>query len=140
MRSSLLHDSCRKQRYMSTLILCFVFERFTNILRRHRSGTIESVELEWNIFPGYEIRRKVAQNGIKPEEFEYRINLMYNDIDWSKGEENFRKCVLRTLRKLQLTHTDSRTDTGLSSDQEKKKTGMECTRTSPNVSGTAQQI
>ena len=47
--------------------------------------------------------------------------------------------VFRTLRNLRLTHTDSRRDMDLSSDQEQKQSGMERTRTSPKVSGFAQQ-
>ena len=62
----------------------------------------EPVEFEWNVSQdtqhwicSIEIRRKMAQNGIKPEEFEDRIIFMsmYNDIDWSQDEENFKKCV-----------------------------------------------
>ena len=53
-------------------------------------------------FPGrttldllHEIRRMMAQNGIKREEFKDRIIFLsvYNDVDWSQGEENFKKCV-----------------------------------------------
>ena len=46
----------------------------------------EPVEFEWNIFPGHttlgllhENRRKMAQNGIKPEEFNDRIIFMSCD-------------------------------------------------------------
>ena len=46
---------------------------------------------------------------------------MYNDIDWSKGEENFKKTVLPTPRKSEMTHTDSRRDIGLFSVQEMNK-------------------
>ena len=52
----------------------------------------EAVEL-------HKIRRKVAQNGIKPEEFKDRIICMsmYNDIDWSQGDENRKKCVSNSI-------------------------------------------
>ena len=56
----------------------------------------EPVEFEWSVFPGHkEIQRKKAENRVKLEEFNDRIIFMsmYNDIDWSKREENFRKCV-----------------------------------------------
>ena len=65
----------------------------------------EPVEFEWYIFPGHatldllhEIRRKMAQNGIKLEEIKDRIIFMsmYNDIYWSQGEENFKECVSKS--------------------------------------------
>ena len=60
------------------------------------------VEFEWNIFTGHttldlfhEIRRQMAQSGIKAEEIKDRVVFMsmYNDMGWSQGEENFEKCV-----------------------------------------------
>ena len=54
-----------------------------------------------------------------------------------RKEKKTSKGVFRTLRKSRLTHTDSRRDTGHSSDQEQKKSGMERTPTSPKVCGTA---
>ena len=95
------------------------------------------------IFPGHTIlgllhenQRKMAQNGIKPEEFEDRIIFMsmHVDIDWSSGEENSRKCVSNST--FRLTHTDSRRNIGLSSDQERKKSCTERKLTSQKVSGT----
>ena len=38
----------------------------------------------------HKIRRKMAQHGIKPEEFKDRTIFMSM---WSQGEENFKKCV-----------------------------------------------
>ena len=87
----------------------------------------EPVEFEWNnTFAGHtvldllhEIHRKMTENRIKLEEFEDRIIFMsmYNDIDWTT-EGNFKKCIY-------------------SSDQERKKNGMEHTPASPKVCGTA---
>ena len=81
-----------------------------------------------------------STNGIKPEQLEDRIIFVsiYNDIDWSQGEENFKR-VSWTVHKSWLTHTDAQRDICLSSDQELKKRGVERTRVSPKVSGTAYQ-
>ena len=58
---------------------------------------------------------------------------MYNDIDWSKGE-HFKMCV--ELYGSQGLRTQIPKGT-LSSDQEPKQSGMDSTRISPKVSGTA---
>ena len=64
----------------------------------------ESLEFEWNIFPGHtilellhEIQRKMAENRSRPEEFKGRIIFvsMSHDIDWRKMETY--KCVFRIL-------------------------------------------
>ena len=46
-----------------------------------------------------EIPRKMAENRIKPEEFQDRIVFMtmYNDIDWTKEEEHLKKCVSNSM-------------------------------------------
>ena len=42
----------------------------------------------------HEIQRKMAEHGIRPEEFKDRITFMsmYNDLDWTR-EGHFKKCV-----------------------------------------------
>ena len=97
----------------------------------------EPVEFEWNILPGqtildllHEIQRKMAENRIKPEEFEDRITFMsmYNDIDRTKEEENFTKCV----SKMRLTHTDFQ-GTLVIPRTRNGRNGMERTPPSPKV-------
>ena len=47
-----------------------------------------------------EIQIKVTTRGIRPEECEDRIIFMsmFNDIDWSKGRENFNVCFANSLQ------------------------------------------
>ena len=106
-----VRSSCRKQRYAFVLILCFCLGKihehpqsiqhwkgkrdwFMNSPERHEWNGIdgEPVELEWNIFFVHpmlellhEISRKMAENRIRPEEFQDRIifTSMYHDIDWT---------------------------------------------------------
>ena len=81
----------------------------------------ESFEFDCNVFPGHNALQllqytptKMATRGIKPEDFRDRIIFMsmYGDIDWSRGEKTSIN-VFRILRKLGITHTDSRRDIGL---------------------------
>ena len=66
----------------------------------------EPLEFEWNIFPGYttlellhEIHKKWRKkSGIKQEKFRDWIIFVSScdDIDWSRGDENFKKCKLNS--------------------------------------------
>ena len=60
----------------------------------------EPVEFDLNLFTAHpildlfqEIQRKMVENRTKPEEFKDRnisFMTMYNDIDWTKDQENFK--------------------------------------------------
>ena len=98
----------------------------------------EPVDFEWDVSPGHttlgllhEIRRKIAQNGIKTKRSKDRIifTSMYNDIDWSQGDENFKMCVSNYSEVQAYAHRFPK-DIDLFSER---------TRTSPKVRGTAQQ-
>ena len=82
----------------------------------------------------------MAENGIKPEEFEVRIIFMsmYSDVDWTT-EGNFKKCVSNSMEVKAYAHRFPKRHIGHPSDQERKKSGMERTPTSPKVCGTVSQ-
>ena len=112
---------CRMQRYTSLLILCFVWERFDTAncsLRFKERWQKRESNLRNSKIGSSSCRSTMTSTGRKQETS---------------------KSVLRILWMLRLTHTDSRRDIGHSSDQERKKSGMECTPTSPEVCGTSRQ-
>ena len=53
-----------------------------------------------------EILIRMSTRGIKSEEFKDRIIFMsmYNDIGWSQGEENFKKCVSNSTEVRDYAH------------------------------------
>ena len=53
-----------------------------------------------------EIQIRMTTRGIKPEEIKDRITFMsmYNEINWSKGEEIFNECFLNSLKVRDYAH------------------------------------
>ena len=107
----------------------------------------EPVVFEWNVFHRIQntgssprVSKKDGTNGIKPEEFKYRIFFMsmYNDIDRSQGVENFKKCVSNSPEVQAYAHRCPKGH-GSFFGPRTDKSGMECTRMSPKVRGTAKQ-
>ena len=68
-------------------------------------STENQSSFEWNIFPGHtilglfrEIRMKIGENRIRPEEFRDRIIFMsmYTDVDWTK-DGNLNMCISNSI-------------------------------------------
>ena len=94
----------------------------------------ETIEFEWNIFPGFtslgileKIRRDVGTQQVNPEHFGGRIIIMsmFSDIDWT-NKGNSLNCISNSkeIRDYAKKYSE---DVGLSSVLEKKISGMERT-------------
>ena len=75
----------------------------------------------------------MAQHGIKPEELKDQIILMStcNNIDWSQGDENFKKCVSNSPEVQAYAHRFPKGHWSFFGPRTEKKSGVERTRVSP---------
>ena len=102
------------------------------------SGIFSQDTQDWNCSTRFRQKWHKAESNLKIFEFG-SSSCRCTITSTSRKVKTTSRNVFRNLRKSRLAQTDSRRDTGLSSDQVQKKNGVEHTRTSPKESGTDQQ-